>query len=84
MKTRIKILFFGKSRELVGKNETLLEVPIHVTYESLLNLVSTEFNLNLISNNLILALNEEYLSSGQNFKLKELDELAIIPPLSGG
>ena len=44
------------------------------------------FSLEVISDNFVLALNEQYILPDQLNKitLKAGDELAIIPPLSGG
>jgi molybdopterin converting factor small subunit len=38
----------------------------------------------MIRNNLVLALNEEYVDMDAPLKLKATDTLAVIPPLSGG
>lgn len=84
MCVQIKVLFFGKSREIVGKQEVLLAVPEHISYENLLKLIIEEYSLNILSNNIILAINEEYCEEHQKFILKQGDELAVIPPLSGG
>lgn len=84
MSTQLKILFFGKSRELVGKKQGLLEVPHKISYENLIALIIKEYSLQLISNNLILAINEEYCQQEETYYLKPSDEIAVIPPLSGG
>jgi molybdopterin converting factor small subunit len=38
----------------------------------------------LDEDNLTLALNEEYIPTGQVFPLKQGDTVALIPPISGG
>lgn len=40
--------------------------------------------LELIANNVVLSLNEEYLDNNTEVNLKAGDEVAVIPPLSGG
>lgn len=41
-------------------------------------------SLVLDEDNLTLALNEEYVPSGENLPLKGGDTVALIPPISGG
>ena len=42
------------------------------------------FSLSVISENLILSLNEEYLSRDSVIDAADGDEIAVIPPISGG
>jgi molybdopterin converting factor small subunit len=42
------------------------------------------FSLAQIENTIIVAVNQEYLDSGQSIELRKGDHIAIIPPLSGG
>ena len=42
------------------------------------------FSLSVISENLILSLNEEYLSGDSVIDAADGDEIAVIPPISGG
>lgn len=85
---RVKVLFFAKARELAGEiTETQLELPFQEQYccSNLLTLICDKYNLNLIKQSVILAVNEEYCDDLSNFvSLKTGDEIAIIPPLSGG
>lgn len=85
---RVKVLFFAKARELAGGiTETQLELPQQEQFccSHLLTLICDKYNLNLIKQSVILAVNEEYCDDLSNFvKLKTGDEIAIIPPLSGG
>lgn len=87
----VKILFFAKSRELSGGlSNTILELLPHnkqheYSCSDLLTLICDKYNLNLIKNSIILAINEEYCDDlNKKVVLKSGDELAIIPPLSGG
>lgn len=85
---QVKVLFFAKARELAGGiTETQLELPLQEQYHcsSLLTLICDKYNLNLIKHSVILAVNEEYCDDLSNcVSLKTGDEIAIIPPLSGG
>lgn len=80
---QLKILFFAKSRELVGKDYAILTVPEKISYGHLLDIVVKEYSLELIKDSIILALNEEFCTE-KEFEIRPGDELAVIPPLSGG
>ncbi|KAK0060251.1 molybdopterin synthase sulfur carrier subunit [Biomphalaria pfeifferi] len=82
----VSLLFFAKSRELVGQKEVQLQVPSACTGKQLLNHIVLFYpELSLISNNLVLSLNDKYLDIDENqVTLQENDELAVIPPISGG
>lgn len=80
----VKILFFAKARELSGLKECNLTTIKNITYADLKKNIVSEFNLECIRENLILALNENFVSEDVVFNLSETDEIAIIPPLSGG
>lgn len=84
-KVKIKILFFAKARELAELNESNIHIPSKILFADLLQNICDTFGLNEIKQNIILAKNSEYcddLSALLDFK--EGDELAVIPPLSGG
>lgn len=83
----VKILFFAKSRELVGVAETTVNIEPHLTESQLRKAVVCKFpSLKVIENNFLIALNEDYLSPNDDITidLTSGDELAIIPPISGG
>lgn len=83
---KVKVLFFAKSRELVGLQDTEVETKRTQTLAQLLNTVLERYpTLAVIRNNIILAHNQEYLENwGETLYLQDGDEIAIIPPLSGG
>lgn len=84
MSVSVKLIFFAKAREIVGKHETLINLPTEILYEDLFEKLVKEYNLKAIEKNFIIALNQEYCSLGTILALKENDEIAVIPPLSGG
>lgn len=79
----IKVLFFAISRELSGKKESQLRVKSKISFEELKLYICSIFGLEVIQNNIVLAINQEYVESG-DITLRNNDELAVIPPLSGG
>lgn len=81
---QVKILFFAKARELTGEKECFIIVPRKLSYTDLIDKVINSFKLESIRDTLILAVNEEFIPSDAILVLSEKDEIAVIPPLSGG
>lgn len=80
---KIKVLFFARARDLTGSTELCLEMPDGSTARDCMNKLLIEFpNLREIYDSMVLALNEEY--APELTVLRNKDELAIIPPISGG
>lgn len=79
----IKVLFFAISRELAGISESSIKVKSKISFEELKHQICNNFGLEIIQNNIVLAVNHEYVEGG-DIVLKNNDELAVIPPLSGG
>jgi len=87
-KTKLKVLFFAKARELLKISESEIIVPFvidsaQVLYQALEDKWPELAKLN---RTFALALNEEYLSQDQeeHLSLSTGDILAVIPPISGG
>lgn len=79
---KIKILFFGISSDLVGLSYLDFEVDKALTVKKLKILLKKKYvhlkNLDVYA----IAVNENYAID--DLVLKENDEVAIIPPVSGG
>jgi len=81
----VHVLFFAKARELANSSRSNVDVPTEIVASDLLDQLVSRFGLTTIRDNLILAHNESYIDNLRDSILfKEGDELAIIPPLSGG
>lgn len=85
-RVNIKVLFFAKSRELAGCHEAELQLKSgQITCGNLLNILCEQFHLALIKHNVIIAVREEYCSDLEELlHLREGEEVAVIPPISGG
>jgi len=83
----IKVLFFAKAREVIGQSTDTITVTSEV--QTLQELTETIVNiypqLQCLQKSFIVAHNQTYLcGQNQTIELKENDEIAIIPPISGG
>ena len=80
---RIRVLFFGVLRDIVGLREDSLEVPSGGRLESVFEHYAARFpRLKEMSSSVVLALNQQF--SAASAPLAEGDEVAFLPPVSGG
>jgi MoaE-MoaD fusion protein len=77
---KIRLLFFAAHRRTAGVSEASLDVPNGATARQVSSLVAEQFGLELQGS--MIAVNDEYADPEQI--LNESDELAFIPPVSGG
>jgi len=78
------VLFFAKARELTGCKESFLCIPRKLSYADLIDKIIHTFKLESIRNQIILAVNDEFVAPNNILVLSEKDKIAVIPPLSGG
>ena len=78
---KVRVLFFAGLRELVGKNQMGVEIQEGAPVSLLLEKLQKGFP-GIITNPVMLAVNTEYVKP--DHRLKEGDEVAVIPPVSGG
>jgi molybdopterin converting factor subunit 1 len=80
---RVRVLFFGILRELAHKGSDEIELPEGVSVRDVLAHYQVRIpQLKDSLSSLALAVNEQY--AGPDTKLNENDEVALLPPVSGG
>jgi len=80
---RVRVLFFGMLKELAGRSCDLVELPDGASVRDLISHYESQVPgiKNLISS-LAFAVNQQY--AGPETQLKPDDEVALLPPVSGG
>ncbi|QEM09418.1 MULTISPECIES: MoaD/ThiS family protein [Mucilaginibacter] len=79
---KINILAFGVTREIFGSGEISLEMTNDATISNLKYLLEQQYPRLKQLSSYMLAVNNEYALPGDT--IHERDEIAIIPPVSGG
>ncbi|PAV64356.1 hypothetical protein WR25_20488 [Diploscapter pachys] len=82
----VRVLFFGKARELAECEETKVMLPSQIQYSALKQLLFQKFfaDLESIAQSCIIAVDQSYVQMEELLHLTPSTEIAIIPPLSGG
>ncbi|OQR84436.1 hypothetical protein THRCLA_23076 [Thraustotheca clavata] len=84
---QIKVLYFAAARELIGAREEFIELneSESVTTDSLRSFLGLKYpHAASYIKDITLAVNLEYVMNGEIRDLKQDDEVALIPPISGG
>lgn len=76
-----KVKAFGVTKEILGKKETVIQVDA-ATVEELKNFLFSTYPRLANLKSLFIAVNHNYAEGAQT--IKESDEIALIPPVSGG
>ncbi|MBI1802124.1 MAG: molybdopterin converting factor subunit 1 [Chloroflexi bacterium] len=80
---KVKVKLFAAHRQLLGRRELELEVPSGATVMAVWQQLKAEQPpLAHLSDTLVAAVNQDYASL--DAPLKDGDEVAFIPPVSGG
>jgi molybdopterin converting factor subunit 1 len=79
----VHVLFFGAARDAVGREELELSLSSPANVAGAFKQLLADYpSLARFGNSLLLAVNQEYAPSDR--KLSDGDELAVLPPVSGG
>jgi MoaE-MoaD fusion protein len=80
---RVRVLFFGMLKDIVGKPVDVVDLPDGASVRNVLALYESQIpRLKESLPSLALAVNQQY--AGPDTKLKADDEVALLPPVSGG
>ncbi len=79
----VKVLFFGTLRDVLGKTGETVQLPENADLSHLLNRYLEEApKLKALLPSVAVSVNQEYAS--RNASLRDGDEVALLPPVSGG
>lgn len=79
---KLNILTFGIVRDIVGADQLTYELPARSTATTLMESLQQRYPALQELRSLMIAINSEYSKKDQI--LQENDEIALIPPVSGG
>ena len=83
-RVRVRVLFFGAAREIAGHDEVTLSLSAPANAKSAFAEILASYpELRRFGRSLLFAVNQEY-AQGSAQEVREGDELAIFPPVSGG
>lgn len=79
---KLQVLLFGITRDMVGQNQIQLELDEPINIESFKQMLMDKYpQMNDLAH-IKIAVNQEFANDGT--LLQEGDEIALIPPVSGG
>ena len=78
---KVKVCFFATCREIVGKSEMELELQEGEPISSLIETLQSDYHY-FLTMPIKVAVNAEYAED--DYRLQDGDEVALIPPISGG
>lgn len=84
---QVKVLYFAKSADLAGLREESVSVETPISGRRLWDfLVQTHPSLSRLQGAVVLAVKQEFVAVGDDVPLLlgDGDEVAVVPPLSGG
>jgi MoaE-MoaD fusion protein len=80
---QVRVLFFGILKDLAGRGSDSLSLPDDATLNDVLSHFSKQIpGLEALVPSIAMSINQEY--AGPESKLKPGDEVALLPPVSGG
>jgi len=83
-KIRVTILYFAFIHEITRKKEEIMELSTNTSIKELISIILTRYpNIKNIKN-IKISVNYRIVDSNSNSILKNNDEVALLPPISGG
>lgn len=83
---QINVLYFAAAKDITGRSSEELELP--PTLKDLTEILNSKYgdDLRKVMDHSLYAINMEYIEKKdeRNTELKDKDEVALIPPVSGG
>ncbi|SHI38232.1 molybdopterin synthase sulfur carrier subunit [Hymenobacter daecheongensis DSM 21074] len=79
---KLKIALFGIAKEIVGSSQLELEAPERQSVADLIAQLRAQYPALNALTSFAVAVNSEY--APEDYCLRENDEIALIPPVSGG
>ncbi|MEM4160486.1 MAG: molybdopterin converting factor subunit 1 [Thermoplasmata archaeon] len=79
---RVKIRYFAGLRDITGKETEIVEVKDKARIKEILEILYKKYPEMLKSADIIVARNRQYAE--ENEVVAEGDEIALLPPVSGG
>ncbi|WP_375415969.1 MoaD/ThiS family protein [uncultured Hymenobacter sp.] len=79
---KLKVTLFGITREIVGQPTLEVAAPAEQSVAGLLDQLRAHYPVLGELTSFAVAVNNEY--AGPDYQLHEHDEIALIPPVSGG
>ncbi|WP_324674434.1 molybdopterin converting factor subunit 1 [Hymenobacter sp. GOD-10R] len=79
---KLKIALFGITKEIVGKPELELDAPAEQSVAELIEQLRAKYPALNELTSFAVAVNSDY--ADDDYQLHERDEIALIPPVSGG
>lgn len=81
---KIQILAFGIARDLLGYRQLTLDISADKKLSALIEELTERSSSREIFNSFSWAVNQNYIQDIKSITLKDGDEVAILPPVSGG
>ncbi|MBC7900367.1 MAG: molybdopterin converting factor subunit 1 [Saprospiraceae bacterium] len=79
----VKVLFFGAAREAAGTEEVDIFTTFPATVQTVKDAVFSRYEkVSLFARSLMISVNREY--AADETAVNDLDEIAFLPPVSGG
>lgn len=79
---KVDLLLFGITKDIIGGNSYNIELPDDATVATLREKLVAKYPKLADLKSIMVAINNEYSNDDQS--IRETDEIALIPPVSGG